>query len=60
MLTERETEVIALLSIGASNEEIAEKLCVSPFTIKTHLYNIFKKVGVPNRFQAALWAAKNL
>ncbi len=59
-LTEREMQVIALVSIGASNEEIAEKLCVSPYTIKTHLYNIFKKVGVPNRFQAALWAAKNL
>jgi DNA-binding NarL/FixJ family response regulator len=60
VLTKRETQVLALLSAGARNEEIADKLRLSPYTIKTHLYNIFKKVGVPNRFQAALWAAKNL
>ncbi len=60
LLTEREKQVLALVSIGASNEEIGEKLFISPHTVKTHLYNTFKKIGVPNRFQAALWAARNL
>jgi len=59
-LTEREMQVLALVSIGASNEEIAEKLFVSTHTVKTHLYNIFKKIKVPNRFQAALWDSKNI
>jgi DNA-binding NarL/FixJ family response regulator len=60
LLTEREAHIIALVSIGATNGEIARKLNVSQHTVKTHLYNIFKKISVPNRFQAALWAAKNL
>jgi DNA-binding NarL/FixJ family response regulator len=59
-LTKREVEILALVSIGASNEEIGEKLFISPHTVKTHLYRIFQKIKVPNRFQAALWAAKNL
>jgi DNA-binding CsgD family transcriptional regulator len=59
-LTRREVEILALVSIGASNEEIGEKLFISPHTVKTHLYRIFQKIKVPNRFQAALWAAKNL
>ncbi len=59
-LTRRETQILALVSSGASNEEIAEKLGLSQHTVKTHLYNVFKKINVPNRFQAALWAAKNL
>lgn len=60
ILTEREIEILTMVSAGAKNEEIAEKLCISPHTVKTHIYNIFKKIGVPNRLQAALWAAKNL
>lgn len=60
LLTQRETQILALVSAGASNEEIAERLVLSPHTVKTHLYNVFKKINVPNRFQAALWAAKNL
>jgi LuxR family transcriptional regulator of csgAB operon len=60
VLTSRQIEVLALITVGATNDEIAEKLCVSPHTVKTHLYNIFKKINVTNRLQAALWAAKNL
>ena len=59
-LTRRERQVLALVSTGASNEEIAQKLFISSHTVKTHLYNVFKKIDVPNRLQAALWAAKNL
>jgi len=59
-LTERQIEILALISVGATNDEIADKLCISPHTVKTHIYKIFKKINVPNRVQAALWAAKNL
>jgi LuxR family transcriptional regulator of csgAB operon len=59
-LTRRETQILALVSSGASNEEIAEKLGLSQHTVKTHLHNVFRKISVPNRFQAALWAAKHL
>lgn len=60
ILTRRQIEILALVAVGATNDGIADKLCVSPHTVKTHLYNIFKKINVPNRMQAALWAAKNL
>lgn len=59
-LTAREIEILSLLTIGATNEEIAEKLFISVNTVKTHVYNLFHKIKVPNRLQAALWAAKNL
>ena len=60
VLTQRETEILALVAVGARNEEVADELCISPHTVKSHLHNIFKKIEVPNRLQAALWAAKNL
>ncbi len=59
-LTNREVEILSLVSMGSTNDEIAGKLFISPHTVKTHLYNVFKKISVDNRFQAALWAAKNL
>jgi DNA-binding NarL/FixJ family response regulator len=59
-LTERQIEILAMIAIGSTNEEIADRLCISPHTVKTHLYKIFKKINVPNRVQASLWAAKNL
>jgi DNA-binding NarL/FixJ family response regulator len=59
-LTERQIEILAMVSVGSTNEEIADKLCISPHTVKTHIYKIFKKINVPNRVQASLWAAKNL
>jgi DNA-binding NarL/FixJ family response regulator len=59
-LTKRQVEVLAQVAVGNTNDEIADRLCISPHTVKTHLYNIFKKINVPNRIQAALWSAKNL
>ena len=59
-LTTREMEILSLLAIGSTNEEIGATLCISINTVKTHVYNIFHKINVPNRLQAALWAAKHL
>jgi len=60
ILTERQIEILAMIAVGSTNDEISDKLCISPHTVKTHLYRIFKKINVPNRVQAALWAVKNL
>jgi len=60
ILTRREVEILRLLSRGGSNESIANSLCISSHTVRTHIYNIFKKIDVPNRLQASLWAAKFL
>ena len=59
-LTQRQIQILAQAAVGATNDEIADKLCISPHTVKTYLYRIFKKINVPNRIQASLWAAKNL
>lgn len=55
-LTPKEKEVLSLVAKGASNQEIADKLCVQDVTIKTHLNSIFKKLKVSNRTQAVLLA----
>ena len=56
LLTPKEKEVLVLLAKGASNLEIADKLCVRDVTVKTHLNSIFKKLKVTNRTQAVLLA----
>lgn len=48
-LTERECEVVRLISEGLSNKDIAHRLCISSITVRHHLTNIFDKLGVPNR-----------
>lgn len=53
-LTLREKEILALLSKGALNKEIADKLFVREVTVKTHLNSIYRKLGVENRVQAVL------
>lgn len=59
-LSQREKEILLMLAAGASNQDIADKLFLSLSTIKSHIYNIYKKIGVPNRSQAALWASRCL
>ena len=55
-LTPKEKEVLSYVAKGASNQEIADKLCVRDVTVKTHLNSIFKKLKVSNRTQAVLLA----
>lgn len=59
-LTTRELEILKTLSKGHSNEMIAEALCISPHTVKTHLSNIFKKINVHNRRHAVNWIDEHL
>jgi two-component system, NarL family, response regulator LiaR len=58
-LTEREREVLALMVAGLNNSEIAEKLVVSPSTIKSHVSNILTKFGVTSRTEAAAMAVRH-
>lgn len=55
-LTSREKEILKLVSLGDSNAKIAEKLFIREITVKTHLNNIYRKIGVDNRVQAAIAA----
>ena len=55
-LTPKEKEVLSYVAKGASNQEIADILCVRDVTVKTHLNSIFKKLKVSNRTQAVLLA----
>ncbi|PKM93816.1 MAG: DNA-binding response regulator [Firmicutes bacterium HGW-Firmicutes-1] len=58
-LTKRELEVLKLITEGLLNKEIAHKLCISEKTVKNHISNIFKKIEVSDRTQAAVFAIKN-
>lgn len=57
-LTPREQDVLAELTKGKSNREIASSLFVTEKTVKTHISNIFTKLNVQDRTQAALYAVK--
>jgi LuxR family transcriptional regulator of csgAB operon len=59
-LTAREKEILGLMTSGVNNQDIANRLCVSPHTVKTHITNIYRKIGVENRLQAILWAHRNI
>ena len=59
LLSSRETEVLCALAEGLYNKEIASKLKISEKTVKNHVSNIFKKIGVSDRTQAAVYAIRH-
>ncbi len=59
-LTRKEMAVLRALALGLSNDHIADQLSVSPHTVKTHLYNAYRKIGCTNRVAAAMWAQRAL
>ena len=58
-LTDREQEVLLLISEGKSNQEIADQLFITLKTVKTHVSNILAKLEVEDRTQAAIYAFKH-
>jgi NarL family two-component system response regulator LiaR len=57
-LTEREIEILQLVALGKTNQEIADDLVLSERTVRTHITNILAKLGLSNRTQAALYALR--
>ncbi len=58
-LTEREIDVLRLISTGATNKEIAEELVISEGTVKNHVSNILSRLALRDRTQAAIFAREN-
>jgi len=58
-LTNREVEILRLAADGYSNSRLAQMLCVTDQTVKFHLSNIYRKLGVANRTEASRWAQRN-
>jgi DNA-binding NarL/FixJ family response regulator len=53
VLTAREAQILTLLELGLSNRDIASQLCIAVHTVKNHLHNLLKKLGVSTRADAA-------
>jgi DNA-binding NarL/FixJ family response regulator len=58
-MSHREREVLVLVASGLANKQIARRLGISEKTVKTHLTNVFQRIGVTDRTQAALWAERH-
>lgn len=58
-LTKREKTIIKLVCQGAKNQEVADTLNISPHTVKTHLYSIFRKTDCRNRVELLNWAKQH-
>ncbi len=58
-LTPREAEIIALITQGLSNDEIAQRAYLSINSVKTHIRTAYRKIGVSSRSQAVLWGVDN-
>lgn len=59
LLTEREKDILCLMAVGMTNGEIAKELFISYHTVKSHIENIFQKLSVHNKVQAAIHAVFN-
>ncbi|QXC62374.1 response regulator transcription factor [Aquihabitans sp. G128] len=59
-LSDREVEVLRLVAEGLANKLIARRLGITERTVKAHLTNVFSRIGVTDRTQAALWARDHL
>jgi len=59
-LSDRENEVLSLVTKGYSNKEIAQELCISVNTVKNHISNIMKKMNVKNRNQLIISFLKRI
>lgn len=58
-LTPRETQVLRLVAMGLSNQEIADSLVISIETVKEHVQNLLRKLSLGDRTQAAVWAIRH-
>ncbi|HEX6971486.1 MAG TPA: response regulator transcription factor, partial [Limnochordia bacterium] len=57
--TLRELDVLKLIAKGLNNSEIAKTLFISPHTVKNHVSNIYRKIGIDDRTQVALMAIRH-
>jgi two-component system, NarL family, nitrate/nitrite response regulator NarL len=57
-LTTREREIVHHVALGLRNAEVAQRLFISQLTVKTHLNNIFQKLGIRDRVELAMYAAR--
>jgi DNA-binding NarL/FixJ family response regulator len=60
LLSERETQVLRLVSKGLANKQIGRELGITERTVKVHLGNVFRRIGVGDRTSAAMWAREHL
>jgi DNA-binding NarL/FixJ family response regulator len=58
-LTDRESEILALITQGHSNAEVAKLTYLSPNTVKSYIRTIYRKIGVTSRTQAVLWGVRH-
>ena len=58
-LTEREYEILQFVADGLSNAQVAERLVISEYTVKTHISNLFRKLGINDRVQAVIFALEH-
>lgn len=58
-ISDRQSEVLALITQGKSNAEIAELTALSPNTVKTHIRTLYSRIGVTNRVGAVLWGTEH-
>jgi DNA-binding NarL/FixJ family response regulator len=58
-LSDRESEILALITQGKSNAEVAKLTYLSPNTVKSYIRTIYRKINVGSRTQAVLWGVKH-